>query len=173
VAGSPDAVWAVLQDIPRVARCLPGAEIESIDGAAVRGRMVVKFGPIKASFAGTGAVSMDAAARAGVLTGQGRDAGSGSQTQGELNYRVRPGESGGSAIDIDVRYRLTGPLAQFSRGALVRDLVAHLADRFAQNLSALVAGGDHAPEADAAGLTAFGLVWGIVKRRLQAMFGKH
>jgi carbon-monoxide dehydrogenase small subunit len=171
VDGSPESVWLLLQDIPRVAHCLPGAEVESIENGAIRGRMLVKFGPIKASFAGTGTVSMDQARRSGVLTGGGRDTGSGTQTQGELKYRVSPDEHGGSVIDIDMQYRLSGPLAQFSRGALVRDLVAQLADQFGQNLSLLLVGGEKAANKNNE-LSIGAAVFGTLKRRLLSLFRK-
>ena len=171
VAGSPDAVWQMLQDIPRVARCLPGADVELVENGAIRGRMVVKFGPIKAGFAGTGTVVIDEAAHTCTLTGQGRDAGSGSQTQGELTYRVRPGEGGDSVIDIDMRYRLSGPLAQFSRGALVRDMIAHLTDRFGENLSSLLTG-KHAAVEKSVDVDFLSTIWRILKGKLLRRPGK-
>lgn len=55
--GAPlDRAWPVLLDIPRVARCLPGAQLESSDGAVHRGRMSAKIGPISATYAGTATV---------------------------------------------------------------------------------------------------------------------
>lgn len=166
VSADPGSVWHLLQDIPRVAQCLPGAVIDGIDNGTIRGRMVVKFGPIKASFAGTGTVEMDAASRAGLLKGQGRDAGSGSQTQGELAYRISPTEGGGSTIDIDLRYRVSGPLAQFSRGALVRDLVTQLAVRFEENLSRLFTVNAVSDDQKSGDLNAFSIIWRIIKARL-------
>lgn len=168
VAADADTTWQFLHDIPRVARCLPGAELTTFDGKNIVGRMVVKFGPIKASFGGEGTVVFDEAARSGVLRGAGRDTGSGSQASGEVIYTLLPADAGGCEIDIRLRYRITGMLAQFSRGALVRDLVGRLTETFAQNLAAAVTG--HESKAASTELGALGLFWSVLVGRLRAMF---
>jgi len=137
VDAAPDAVWEALGDVRRVAACLPGAEVETLEGETLTGRMSVRFGPIKARFAGEGTVRRDDPARTGRVTGAGRDTGSGSQAAGEVVYRVAGGERPDSAtVAVTIRYRLTGTLAQFSRGALVQDFVRRMAETFAANLSA-------------------------------------
>ncbi|MFP5512823.1 MAG: xanthine dehydrogenase family Fe-S subunit [Alphaproteobacteria bacterium] len=147
VAAAPEAVWEALGDVRRVASCLPGAEVETLEGESLTGRMSVRFGPIKARFAGEGTVRRDEPARTGRVTGAGRDSGSGSQAAGEVVYRVAAGERPDSAtVAVTIRYRLTGTLAQFSRGALVQDFVRRMAETFAANLSASLApGADGAP----------------------------
>ncbi|MBP2303385.1 xanthine dehydrogenase family Fe-S subunit [Azospirillum picis] len=142
VAATPDAVWEALGDVRRVASCLPGAEVETLEGEALTGRMSVRFGPIKARFAGEGTVRRDEPARTGRVTGAGRDSGSGSQAAGEVVYRVAAAERPDSTtVAVTIRYRLTGTLAQFSRGALVQDFVRRMAETFAANLSASLAPG--------------------------------
>lgn len=168
VAADADITWQFLHDIPRVARCLPGVELTSFDGNNIVGRMVVKFGPIKASFGGEGTVVFDEAKRSGVLRGAGRDTGSGSQANGEVIYTLLPGAAGTCGIDIRLRYRITGMLAQFSRGALVRDLVGRLTEAFAQNLAAAVTGREG--KAASAELGALGLLWSVLVSRLRALF---
>ena len=138
LAASPEMTWAVLSDLRRVAGCLPGAQLETLEGDRVTGRVVVALGPVRASFAGTGRVSLDDGARRGRLQGRGRD-GSNS-AEGDVHWRVVPAEGGGSDILVQLSWRLTGPLAQFARGVLVHDLVRRLAQDFARNLDAMVAG---------------------------------
>lgn len=156
-----------MQDIPRVAQCLPGAEVGSVDGNKLTGRVVVKFGPIRAAFAGNGTISLNPATRSGVLRGQGRDAGSGSQTQGELKYVVRESEQRDCVVEVEMRYRLSGPLAQFSRGALVRDLVGHLATRFGQNIAGLLT--ENGPSAPKHELNILSLIWTMIKSRARSL----
>jgi len=168
VAADADTTWQFLHDIPRVARCLPGAELTSFDGNNIVGRMVVKFGPIKASFGGEGTVVFDEAKRSGVLRGAGRDTGSGSQASGEVIYTLLPAATGTCEIDIRLRYRITGMLAQFSRGGLVRDLVGRLTEAFAQNLAAAVTGREG--KVATTELGAVGLLWSVFVSRLRAMF---
>lgn len=169
VSADAETSWRLLHDIPRVARCLPGAELTSFDGTNISGRMVVKFGPIKTSFGGQGTVAFDEAARSGVLRGAGRDTGSGSQASGEVIYTLVPQAAGSCAIDLRLRYRITGMLAQFSRGGLVRDLVGRLTEAFAQNLAAAVAGHERAAAPREIG--AGELLWAALIERIRSVFG--
>ncbi len=154
LAASPETAWAVLSDLRRVAACLPGAQLNTLDGDRVTGRVVVALGPVRASFAGEGRVTLDPAARRGRLLGRGHDANS--SAEGDVNWRVVPAEDGGSDILVRMSWRLTGPLAQFGRGGLVRDLVRRLAQDFARNLDALVAG---QPAQPARAIGVFTLLW--------------
>src|SRR5258708_9518476 len=45
--------WDVLLDVERVAPCMPGATLDSVDGDEIRGRIKVKVGPINMTYAGT------------------------------------------------------------------------------------------------------------------------
>src|SRR5580658_5359333 len=48
-----DQAWNVLLDVERVAPCMPGATLDSVDGDEVKGRIKVKLGPISMTYAGT------------------------------------------------------------------------------------------------------------------------
>ena len=41
-----DEAWRVLLDIERIAPCMPGAALDSVDGDDFTGRVKVKLGPI-------------------------------------------------------------------------------------------------------------------------------
>ena len=45
--------WDVLLDVERVAPCMPGASLDSVDGDEIHGRIKVKVGPINMMYAGT------------------------------------------------------------------------------------------------------------------------
>ena len=47
-----DETWKVLLDIERIAPCLPGAQLQEIDGDEFRGVVKVKVGPITAQYKG-------------------------------------------------------------------------------------------------------------------------
>ncbi len=172
IAAPVDAVWPALKDMDTLALCLPGAELESFDGTTARGRMVVKFGPIKAGFGGEAQVRFDDATRTGTVSGAGRDGGSGSQVRGEISFALRP-EGAGSLLDVTLRYRITGALAQFSRGALVQNVVGHLAEIFAANLASRLGGSGGAPAAAAPvrELSAFALLLGAARAWLKGLWG--
>src|SRR5579871_4807612 len=49
----PDQTWAVLMDIPRIAPCMPGAELtEVVDARNYKGKISVRLGPVALAFAG-------------------------------------------------------------------------------------------------------------------------
>jgi carbon-monoxide dehydrogenase small subunit len=162
LSASPDAVWAALADLRAVASCVPGAEITAIDGEAVTGRLRVALGPIRAGFAGQGSVTRDEATRSGLLSGRGRDTGSGSSVEGEARYAVRPVGTG-TELEVTLSWRLTGSLAQFARTELVQALARQLLEKFTANLEALIQG--RAP-AEARPLGMFALLWAMIRARL-------
>jgi carbon-monoxide dehydrogenase small subunit len=117
----------------------------------------VALGPFTARFAGQGTITFDHAARRGVLRGQGRDGANGAQ--GEVDWRVEA-EGIGSLLRLDLGWRLTGPLAQFSRPALVRGLVAGMAADFVRNLEGATRG--EAPAAPS--------FWALLRRMVAGWF---
>jgi len=164
-------VWAAFRDIEAVAACIPGVSLTAppADGR-VEGKVAVKLGPISAAFAGSGEVRLDEARRAGAISGQGRDSGSGSSVRGEVRFEVGSGAADGETrVDVTVVYVLTGALGQFARGGIVNDLAARLTADFADNLRASLEG--RAPAAGggeiAAGSLFFRAIWSYIKR----MFG--
>jgi carbon-monoxide dehydrogenase small subunit len=171
IAAPPAAVWQALADFPRVAACLPGAELTEHDARSVKGRLRVKLGPMAAAFAGSATVQRDDAGMTGIAKGAGTDSGSRSRTRGELAYRLSPESAGRETrVAVTVQYDLQGPLAQFSRSNLARDFAARVVAEFAANLNrALGAGSASAPDAPRP-LNALGLLWPLIWHRLSALF---
>ena len=171
IAAPPTMVWQALADFPRVAACLPGAELSEHDARSAKGRLRVKLGPMAASFAGSATVERDDAAMTGIAKGAGTDSGSRSRTRGELGYRLLP-EAGGqqTRVAVSVQYDLQGPLAQFSRSNLARDFAARVVAEFAANLNRALGAGN-APAAEAPRqLNALALMWSVIVARIKALF---
>lgn len=142
-----ERVWAMLSDAEQVVPCMPGASLtKPPDGSKIAGQMRVKLGPITAQFGGEGELAMDAATHTGVLRGQGNDAKSNSRAKGEAAFAVTEADGGAAtSIALTVDYTLSGTLAQFSRGAIVQELVQRLTAEFARNLEARLAATAPAP----------------------------
>src|ERR1700759_2934431 len=69
-----DAAWAVLTDLERIAPCMPGAELQEVEGDEYRGVVKVKVGPISAQYKGTARfVEKDDTQHRAVLLAEGRD----------------------------------------------------------------------------------------------------
>jgi carbon monoxide dehydrogenase subunit G len=132
---APEAAWPAFQDIELLVGCLPGA---SLTGPAVDGnwplRFDVKLGPIAAAFAGSGRVSFDDTTRSGRFEGNAADKRTQSRVKGAADFSLAPGGAG-TVVQVRVDYALTGSLAQFSRGGIVRELAGALTAQFAANLA--------------------------------------
>src|SRR5215510_4433739 len=130
--------WDVLLDVERVAPCMPGATLDSVDGDEIRGRIKVKVGPINMTYAGT-ARFVERDKDAGVVTLEA----SGKETRGAgtASASVRSVlEDRGQETHVNVLTTLsvTGKPAQFGRGVM-NEVGGRLLTIFASNLAALLA----------------------------------
>jgi carbon monoxide dehydrogenase subunit G len=131
--------WRLLLDVQRIAPCLPGATVDSVDGDEVTGRVKVKVGPVSVSYAGTARfVEKDESAHRFVLEGKGREtrgAGTASATvTGELHE-----EGSSTRVTVTTDLDITGKPAQFGRGVMA-DVAGNLISQFASCLAAELTG---------------------------------
>ena len=133
-----DVAWDVLNDVRKVALCMPGAAVDTVDGDDVTGSCKVKLGPIALTYRGQATfVERDAAAHRMVLKGQGQDG-----TNGRAALTVVADLSADGAqtrVDLVTDLKLTGKPAQFGRGVMadVGDrLIGQFAEALAQQLAA-------------------------------------
>ena len=127
------ALWRRVADLSLVARCLPGASISQLVGSRAIGEMQIRFGPMQAQFAMRAELSLQPALQQGEMRAEGSDRRSGTLVQTQMSYQVLS-HATGSRLRYDLRFRLAGPLAQFSRNALVNDYVSEMSRIFGQNL---------------------------------------
>jgi len=169
-----DEVWRFFADVPAVASCLPGASIEGDpDGGTVRGKIRVKVGPISPEFHGVAEIERNDVSYSGIIRGSGQDANSSSTTRGVISYRLSDTQNGATRVYLSVGYRVTGPLAQFSRSELMKDIAARLVTVFAQNLEARLGGPDampHTPTELGATSLFLSAVLGRIKAQLRRLF---
>ena len=153
-------------------RGLDGAEVTEHDANSAKGRMTIRLGPIQAGFSGSAVIERDDRAQRGIIRGAGNDKGTGSRTRGEIVYRLMPEAEGQQTrVSVTVEYNLQGPLAQFSRSGLVRELGRRLVADFAANLNARLAGAESRTAARApfnAGL----FIWSWFLGRLRGLIGR-
>ncbi|MBP2325112.1 carbon monoxide dehydrogenase subunit G [Kibdelosporangium banguiense] len=135
VAAPVDQVWMYLLDVPRMAPCLPGAELtEVVDDNTYKGRVITKLGPVSMQFAGTAhIVSKDEAARKVVLNAEGaEEKGKGQASLAVTATLVRVGK--GTKVLVSQDVEIAGAAAQFGRG-MVADVAAVLMKTFAENVA--------------------------------------
>jgi uncharacterized protein len=139
VARPLPAVWALFQDVPAIARYMPGAELsEDKGGGLYAGRVGIRLGPFQTSFEGEAQVTADERERSGHVEGKGLDRRGGSRTRLVLDYRLREAE-GGTRVDIDADVQLSGPIAQFGRTGIITETASVLIGQFAANVEAALA----------------------------------
>jgi carbon monoxide dehydrogenase subunit G len=128
-----DDAWSVLLDIERIAPCLPGAQLQEVDGDEYRGIVKVKVGPITAQYKGTAKLEqVDNAAHTAILVGNGRD----TRGQGNASATITieaSEDAGGTRVEVNTDLSITGKVAQFGRGVMA-DVSAKLLAQFVENL---------------------------------------
>lgn len=129
-------VWALFQDVPVIAGCMPGAELTEDKGnGAYAGRVGIRLGPFNASFEGEARLAADAARHSGHLEGRGTDKRGGSRSKLILDYRLTD-TGGGTRVDVDADMQLAGPIAQFGRTGIITETANVLIQQFVQNVEA-------------------------------------
>ena len=169
-------VWEIFADMPAVAACLPGAAISEHTPTSLAGKITTKFGPMRAAFAGTAQLERDDAEKRGAIRGNGTDSLSGSRARGDISYRLFDAGAGRTRVAVAIDYSLQGPLAQFSRGGLVKEFVRKMVADFATNLNARlgVPAGSAPPLAvPAAQVDAGGVFWHWLAGAIRRLFGSR
>lgn len=164
-------IWNVVSDPEKIASCMPGGQLDSItDDNLLQGKCAVSMGPIKAAFAGTAKMDLNEAEKSGHVIGRGKDGLSRSQLDGMLDFKVISLPEGGAELTLDMVYKLTGPLSQFSRPALVAEIADRILDQVAASIDALARGQepDLTTQSNLNGLSLMASVFmGWIKRALR------
>ena len=143
---SPEQAWAVLTDVERIATCLPGASVTSVDGDAFEGGMKIKVGPIGMTFKGHGSfVEKDAAARTAVIEAKGRDARGNGGAQAHVTAALTDAD-GSTAVHVVTDLNISGKAAQFGTGVM-KDISNRLLDQLVANLAAQLSAESPSPAA--------------------------
>ena len=130
-----ERAWAVLTDLERIAPCMPGAELQEVDGDDYRGVVKVKVGPMTAKYKGVASfVERDEAARRAVVRAEGRDTRGQGNASATITATLAP-EGDGTHVSLQTDLTITGKVAQFGRGVLA-EVSAKLLDQFVTALEA-------------------------------------
>ena len=138
-----ERVWSFFNNVELIAPCLPGAQLQEIEGEEYRGIVKVKVGPISAQYKGAATfLEKDESNYRIVLRGEGRDTRGAGNASADIEAQL---VSNGNQTDVTVStdLKITGKAAQFGRGVMA-DISKKLMGQFADNLSELVLaeGGD-------------------------------
>jgi len=142
-----DRVWSVLTDVELIAPCLPGAQLQEVEGDEYRGVVKVKVGPITARYKGAASfVEKDDAGYRAVLQAEGRDTRGAGNAAADITAEMSSTATG-TLVTVTTDLKVTGKVAQFGRGVMA-DVSKKLMGQFADNLSGLL--DPHGPVAEEA-----------------------
>ena len=131
--------WNVLTNVERIAPCLPGAQLQEVEGETYRGAVKVKVGPIQAQFKGQASfVEKDDVNYKVVLKGEGRDTGGKGNASAVITAQLTAIDATSTQVNVNTDLSITGKVAQFGRGALA-DVSDKLLAQFSDNLNNLIA----------------------------------
>jgi uncharacterized protein len=133
-----DEAWAVITDVERIAPCLPGAQLQEIEGEIYRGVVKVKLGSITPQFKGQATFDeRDDAAHRAVLKAEGRDTGGRGNANAEITAQAESLSPTSTRVVVSTDLHITGKVAQFGRG-IIGDVSKKLMEQFAANLNTML-----------------------------------
>ena len=136
-----EQAWAVLTDVERIAPCMPGAQLQEIEGDEYRGIVKVKVGPITAQYKGAARfVEQDEAGHRAVLRAEGRETRGQGNANATITAQLDP-DGDGTKISVVTDLTITGRVAQFGRGVLA-DVSTKLLGQFADCLETKLLAGE-------------------------------
>jgi carbon monoxide dehydrogenase subunit G len=137
-----EQAWAVLLDIERIAPCMPGAALETVEGDAFTGSVKVRLGPIGLTYKGKASfVEKDAAAHRAVIDAHGKDARGNGTAAAKVTATLTSESEDSTAVLVVTDLNITGKPAQFGRGVMV-DVGNKLIGQFADCLAGKLGAGD-------------------------------
>jgi carbon monoxide dehydrogenase subunit G len=154
----PSQAWDVLLDVQRIAPCMPGATVDTVEGDDVAGRLKVKVGPVSLTYKGTATFKdRDEADRSLLVEAAGKEMRGSGTASATVRAALAPenGSDAATLVTLHTTLNVTGRPAQFGRG-VIAEVGSRLIDKFADNLAQQLASGAPAAEAAAGAPVAAG-----------------
>lgn len=128
----PEEVWDFLVDPERVVECLPGAKlVRVVDERTYEGEMGVKLGPIGVTFHGTTHFeTLDRENLTVEMTGEGKDKRGSGSVRMSMRSKLTPRDGGGTHVYVTQSVSLSGKIASFGRGGVIKGVADFMFGRF-------------------------------------------
>jgi carbon monoxide dehydrogenase subunit G len=145
----PEQAWDVLLDVERIAPCMPGASVTSVEGDEIAGQVKVKLGPLSLSYKGTAKFTeKDPASHTLAIEATGKETRGAGTASATVHASLKPADAEGqTTVSIHTSLNVTGRPAQFGR-SLLPEVSGRLIDQFAANLRALIDSTNRPAEAE-------------------------
>jgi len=143
----PEQAWDVLLDVERIAPCMPGASVTSVDGDQIEGQVKVKLGPLSLTYKGTAKFTgKDQENHTISIEATGKETRGAGTASANVQATLTPAEGASTLVAIHTSLNVTGRPAQFGR-SLLPEVSGKLIAQFASNLEALISAGNSTAEA--------------------------
>ena len=145
----PEQAWDVLLDVERIAPCMPGASVTSVEGDEIAGQVKVKLGPLSLSYKGTAKFTeKDPASHTIAIEATGKETRGAGTASATVHASLKPDDAEGqTTVSMHTSLNVTGRPAQFGR-SLLPEVSGKLIDQFAANLAALIGSTNRPAEAE-------------------------
>jgi uncharacterized protein len=133
-----EEAWPIICDVEKIAPCLPGAQLDEIEGDVYRGRVKVKLGAVATEFKGEAEfVERDDDAHTAKLAAKGRDTKGRGNASADITAEAEALSPTSTRCKVVADIHITGKIAQFGRG-IMGDVSKKLIDQFANNLNTML-----------------------------------
>jgi carbon monoxide dehydrogenase subunit G len=145
-----DQAWKLLTDLPKVARCMPGASLDDVVDGEYRGGLATKIGPISAKYRGVAVFrEHDEVAHRAVIDARGREEKGSGSANALISTQLKP-DGQGTLVDVSTELAISGRAAQFGR-SLLAEVSNSIVDEFVRRLETMIDGDGAAESAQRGG----------------------
>jgi carbon monoxide dehydrogenase subunit G len=143
---SADQAYEVLTDIERIAPCMPGASVDSVDGEEFTGRVKVKVGPMQVTYRGKAKYAeLDRDGHRARIEARAQETRGSGTANATISASLKELGADETEVSVVTDLAITGRPAQFGRGVM-NEVGAKLVGQFADCLSSELAGGEEPAE---------------------------
>ena len=143
-----DTAFEVLTDIERIAPCMPGASVDSVDGDEFTGSVKVKVGPMQVTYRGKAKYAeVDRDNHSAVIEARAQETRGSGTANATISARLDEKGEEETEVIVVSNLSITGRPAQFGRGVM-NEVGSKLLNQFADCLSTKLSGEDE-PEEEA------------------------
>jgi uncharacterized protein len=109
-----DDVWALVNDVPAVAMCIPGvSDVDMKGSSAFACKLVQRVGSAKANFELLSTMDINEDDRSVIAQSDGRDRALGSSVSARQTFRLAEADGARTRVDITAEVQITGRIATF------------------------------------------------------------
>lgn len=136
-----DSTWNLLTDLPKVARCMPGAYLDEVVDGEFRGGLSTRIGPISAKYRGVASFTEhDEVGHRAVIEAHAREEKGNGSARALITAVLKP-DGDGTVVDVSTEMAISGKAAQFGRSLLV-EVSTRMVEEFVRRLETMIEGSD-------------------------------